>query len=374
MATVRQRTLPSGLTVHLVHRDQLRFKQHGRTLKVPYHLRGLADQLPTPPRRFSGSKNRQVKYPILGNDQKGDCYYTTACHGAQTWTGQVGAQAQFSAQAVINRYTQLSGGDNGLGDQDIFPEWKAGIVGPNGPHKILDEMTCATDNFDNIALGMYLFCGCSVTMALGDVWYQKASAGVVWDTTTPDENNGHAMHGSGYVRQGTPLPYALTTVTGQSYAPGTPAPFDFIEDETWGFDPAVALTHAGLRSADPEIVFEFSLEMFNAQGYAPHCNLHYVQLAQFWQTLGGKQLPPSPFPAPTPTPPRRPRPRPRHLPRRRPRSSSPRPSPWPSWPSWRPSTLTSRSTSGASSRPRAWSRPSPTGTASAGRLSTGTSW
>ncbi len=277
-----------GRAIVLVPREQLRQTRHGRTLKVPFHLRALAAVTPTPPAAWDGSKGRTIKYPILGNDQVGDCYYADACHCTQTFAGNAGTLLTFNAAAVVARYRVLSGGDNGLGDQQIFPEWQAGIVGPNGPHKILDDMTVNPNDDAAIRLGMWLFCGASYTAALPDAWIADPQPGQVWDAATPDPNNGHAMHLSGFDAH-------------------------YYYDETWGFDPAIRLTPAGLKSSDPEVTVQFSLEMFNAQGVAPHNGMTYDQLAALWVQLGGHALPPSPFPppvppGPTPVPPPQPPP------------------------------------------------------------------
>jgi hypothetical protein len=260
----------------LVPRRQLRGTRHGRFLSVPTHLPLVASQIPSPPQSWDGSKNRTIKYPVLGNDKYGDCYEADALHCVQTWTGNVGAQAQFDEAAAVREYLALSGGDNGLGDSQVFPHWKnPGFQG----HKILDDMTVNPNDDNALRLGMYLFCGASYTAALPDEWLARPQPGQVWDVGMPDPANGHAMHLSGYDGQ-------------------------FYNDETWGFDPCIRLTPAGLKGSDPEVTVQFSLEMFNAQGVAPHNGMTYDALAALWVQLGGQQLPPSPFgpPAPTPTP------------------------------------------------------------------------
>ncbi len=264
----------TGQTVHLVPRDLMRRKSSGKTLRVPFHLRSVAAQIPTPPASFDGSKGRSIKYPILGNDRYGDCYYADACHCVQTWTGNVGSQALFDANVVTKRYLAISGGDNGLGDDQIFPEWKRGIIGPNGPYTILDDMTVDPRDDAAIRLGIWLFCGASYTAALPDKWINSAAPGAVWDAGTPNQSNGHAMHLSGY------------------------SP-DYYFDETWAIDPPIRLTPRGLKSSDPEVTVQFSLHMFRADGTAPHNGMNYDQLAALWHQLGGATLPPSPF-GPTP--------------------------------------------------------------------------
>ncbi len=260
-----------GQSICLVPRDQLRRRSNGKTFGMPWHLRGILGQLPTPPASFSWS--RGLTYPIFGNDQYGDCYYAAVAHASQTYTGNAGAECSFNLAALVARYKVLSGGDNGLGDMQIMPEWKAGIVGPNGPRKILAEMTVNPADDASTALAMWVFCGLILTVALPDTWVANPKPGDTWDKGTPDQNNGHAIILTGKQGNGT---YEL---------------------QTWGFSPPINLTPAGLKSADPELIVAFSLDMFNAAGVAP-CGLTYAQCATVWQMCGGGSLPPSPFPAP----------------------------------------------------------------------------
>jgi hypothetical protein len=271
----RTHVLPNGQTVVLVPREQLRRKTPGRTLRVPSFLPMLAPEIPTPPAAVDWSRGRTIPYPILGNDREGDCYLCDALHCIQTWTGNNGTPASFGTAAVLSLYHQMSGGDNGLSDADVFPRWKSsGFFG----HKILDEMSVDPRDDAAIRLGLYLFGGGSYTASLLDTWQRNIHDGATWgDDGIPDPTAGHAMHLSGY----------------------TPAAY---QDETWGL--RVNLTPAGLKESDPEVTVQFSLEWFNSHGYAPN-GLHYVDLAALWHQLGGAALPASPFPppvAPDPSP------------------------------------------------------------------------
>jgi len=272
MSDRKQIVLPGGRRVVLVPREQLRRTTHGRTLRVPDHLPALAAQVPTPPAAADWSRGRTIRYPILGNDREGDCYLCDALHCVQTWTGNNGPEAQFDTNAVLALYHQLSGGDNGLSDGEIFPAWKKGLFG----HSILDDLAVDPRDDAAIRLGLYLFGGGSYTASLLDTWETDIHDGVTWDANgRPDPMAGHAMHLSGY----------------------TPAVY---QDETWGL--RVNLTPAGLKASDPEVTVQFSLEWFNARGIAPN-GFTYDQLAVLWRQLGGTTLPPSPFgPAPDPTP------------------------------------------------------------------------
>jgi hypothetical protein len=273
-------TLPhKNQKVCLVDRESLRVKGPCRTFRVPYHLKGVMATIPTPPAAFSWSNNGQIKFPILGNDREGDCFYADVLHIVQMHLGMNGREIIFNVNDVLSRYEQLSGGDNGLNDQDIFPEWLSGVVGPRGPHKILDWMTVDPSDDAATLLAMWAFCGVSYTCSLLDTWLANTSPGTIWDAGgRPDPTAGHAV--------------ALTGSNGKKQ----------YELQTWAIDPCIRLTPAGLKSADPELQVVFSVEMFDAYGKAP-CGLSYDALATLWVQLGGKTLPPSPFVPPPPPPP-----------------------------------------------------------------------
>jgi hypothetical protein len=185
-----------------------------------------------------------------------------------------GKPITFSETAVVNRYLQIAGGDNGLGDTQALPEWQGGIVGPSGPYKIVDYMVVDFSNDAAVQLAQYCFGGTVLTVSLLDTWLSNPQPGDTWDAGgTPNPADGHAIYLNGW--------------NGKTYTL-----------QTWAFNPPIQLTPAGLKAADPEVVTVFSMDWFNAQGYAPN-GLHYTVLAPLWVQLGGNQLPPSPFPPPT---------------------------------------------------------------------------
>lgn len=271
--------IPGIGDVVLVDREQLRFKRHGRQFALPRHLPGIMCAMPPAPAMFDGSKGRSIKYPVLGNNQEGDCYMADALHCIQTWTGNVSTPAQFVTSQVLALYHQLSGGDNGLSDSDIFPAWKKGLFG----HKILDEMTVNPSDHGSIRFAMWKFFGASFTCSLPSGWANNANPGAVWGTGAGHAVGGHAMHWSGY---------GIKVVNGEPC----------YQDETWGIDPAVEITPEGVQEVGPEVTVQFSLDMFDpATGLAPDGE-SYEQKATWWVACGGNRLPVSPFPAP-PTPP-----------------------------------------------------------------------
>lgn len=257
--------------IKLVDREQLRFKSHGRKCAVPRYLAALDVQIPPAPATFDFSKGETLKFPIDGNDQYGDCYYAWACHAAQLWTGNAGPECSFDRAAIVKRYLQISGGDNGLSDDQIFPEFKKGIVGPNGPRKIIEELTVDPSDTQSVELAMWAFAGLAWTMSLGRTWHSNAGPGVVWDANNKGPSiGGHAVMLSGKNSVG-------------------------YDVRTWGISPPVKVTHAGIMASDSELIACFSLDMFSPAGVGP-CGANYDQLATLWVQMGGHKLPDNPFP------------------------------------------------------------------------------
>lgn len=273
MATVD--LLPNGQAIHLVDREQLRF--HGKKqLSYSSSIQGFVSQ-PTPPPVFDLSKGETIKFPILGNDQRGNCYYTAACHLVQCFNGLVGRLINFDTQAVIRRYDQLSPRDGGLNDNQMIPEFKAGIVGPNGPHKIIDDVQVDPDDDAAVTQAMWLCSGLIWTTALRTNWMpSRTHAGSRWTNDGGlNRNAGHAM-----------------ILTGKN-AEGN------YDVRTWGLSPCVTLTPAGLKSSGSELLACASLEQFDERGFHP-CGLHYLDVAPAWKSLGFTGIPANPFPEPSP--------------------------------------------------------------------------
>jgi len=258
--------------IKLVDREQLRFKLHGRRCSVPRYLAALMPEIPPAPAKYDFSKNESIKMPILGNDQYGCCYYAWAAHQVQLWTGNAKEQVNFDRNALVKRYLQLSPRDNGLSDSQIFPEFKRGIIGPNGPWKIFEELTIKPSDIQSLELAMWVFCGVGWTFSLGRDWHRNAGPGVVWTPNNMGSSiGGHAVGLSGKVGE------------------------KLYDVRTWGISPPVRVTHDAILASDSEIIVCFSLDMFSAEGVAP-CGANYDQCAQLWVQMGGNQPPKNPFP------------------------------------------------------------------------------
>ncbi len=279
-----------GRSVRLVPRDQLRFRSHNRTFRAGGM--GLLDlaQVPTPPAAFDWSKGEALKFPIDGNGDYGDCYYAAVAHASQCYTGNSGVECQFDVGALTRRYLQISGGDNGLSDADILPEWKAGIVGPNGPRKIRDVLILDPNDLPACHLAAWGFGGLLWTCSLLTSWQANINPGAVWDANGyADPMAGHAMFLSGRRPDGT------------------------WDVRTWGISPAIRVTTNGIHAADSELLVAWSDDHFVAStGRCAFTNLDWEAKRAWWKQAGGKDPGPSPFapPAPAPNPPPAPTPAP----------------------------------------------------------------
>jgi hypothetical protein len=263
-----------GRSFGLVPRDQLRFRSHGRR---------FAASAWAAPAAFDWSRGESLKFPIDGNDQFGDCYYAAVAHASQTYTGNSGTECSFDVGQLTRRYLQISGGDNGLDDGTIIPEWKAGIVGPNGPRKILDELTVDPRDVAACIESAWAGGGLVWTCSLLNTWQGAVSPGVLWDANgRPDPMAGHAMFLTGRRADGT------------------------WDVRTWGISPPVRVTHAGILAADSELIVAFSADQFDpATGRCAFSGMTWEEKRAWWKARGGKDVGPSPFapPAPAPVPP-----------------------------------------------------------------------
>ena len=261
-----------------VSREQLRFKIHGRQFRLPRHLKAMSHLAGTEvPSVFDWSQGDKITYPMDGNDQYGDCYYAAVAHGSNNWTGYNGTENTFDVSQLERRYLQLSGGDNGLSDSDIMPEWKGGIIGPNGPRKILDEMTVDFSDKASWQESFWAGGGLIWTCSLLDDWLNQTSPNSLWDATSAvNPNAGHAMWLTGRRPDGT------------------------TDTRTWAIAPAIHVTDAGFRAADSEFIVAFSVDQFDSNGICKFTGMTWDEKRQWWQSRGGIDVGASPFGPPGP--------------------------------------------------------------------------
>lgn len=256
-----------NIHVHLMHHDRIR-RGHPKRSMAP---RG---QLPTATLPIDWYKN--FDFPILGNDQYGDCMYAAGCHGDQTFTANNGKEDSFDVATVVSYYKKLSGGDNGLDEGELVDEWEKGLCGQSST-KILDALDFDPTNDSLLNLIVQMFGGFIFMLDVPNKWISEFddSGNTVWDTpAAANPMNGHGVWING------------VDANGRKHV------------ETWGS--SAWLTPEGLKVCDPSAFAVWSDNWFNAQGVAPNGHTR-DDLAALWLQLGGKQIPPLVPPGPTPS-------------------------------------------------------------------------
>lgn len=259
---------------HFIPRDRMR-AGHPTSNRPTGILGAFSTPLPTVQLPVDWTKSNALSFPYDGNDQYGDCMYAAACHGDNTFTGNVGTESVFDEATLIKDYLALSGGDNGLDEGMILGEWKKGLAS-TPQASIFDSVDVDPTNANLMQAAIYLFGGVQFQLSVPARWINNFATGCVWDAPAiPDPMAGHGICFNGVDATGR---YKLQTWG------------------TWGW-----ITPAGVADCDPSAFAVATLRWFNSQGYAPN-GLHYTQLAPLWVQLGGNPWPTSPFPAPTPAP------------------------------------------------------------------------
>lgn len=254
--------------VKLMNRDAIR---------RGHPMRSIAPKGPLPTATLPINWYQSFDFPMLGNDQYGDCMYAAACHGDQTFTGNNGKESAFDEATVISYYKKLSGGDNGLDEGQLVGEWEKGLCG-EPTAKILDALDFDPTNDDLLNLIVQMFGGFIFMLDVPNKWISEfdGSGDTIWDApASPNPLNGHGVWINGVDTNGNK------------------------KIQTWGS--SVWMTPEGLKSCDPSAFVVWSNNWFNAEGKAPNGHTH-DDLAALWVQLGGKQIPPFVPPGPDPNP------------------------------------------------------------------------
>jgi hypothetical protein len=147
-----------------------------RTLQLANYI---GHGLPPPPARVDYA-SKIAAWPMLRNDQIGDCTVAAAGHMIQQWTTLNGKPKMLSDEIIVAAYSAISGykpsdpgTDQGIPVLNVLKHWrKTGI----GGDKIAGFVALEPRNHTHIKDAVYLFANCHVGFALPlsaqrqDVW------------------------------------------------------------------------------------------------------------------------------------------------------------------------------------------------------------
>lgn len=166
----------------------------------------LTATLPPPPAAVDYSKPVSV-WPMMGNDQYGDCICAAAGHMIEEWTANTGTEKTVSDAQILTAYNHFAKGvaDAGANMLDVLKYWrKTGIGG--------DKITVFTQlepkNDSQARDAVNLFGNCYIGVALPDFavapgtdflqtpWVVPPQGPV--GNATPNPQNGHCIPAVGY--------------------------------------------------------------------------------------------------------------------------------------------------------------------------------
>lgn len=203
--------------------------------------RYTTEQLPQPPASVTLS-SKVSNWPMMANDQLGDCVIAMAGHATQLWTAVTGAEITPPDQEIVQDYSQITGykpgdpsTDNGTAIIDLLNWWRRNPIGTKEIFAFAEIQD--PTNHQVVMQGHALFEGLLVGVALPRT--AQAQIGSVWDVVAapPSQNGpgtwgGHGIYVIDYDAQG------LTCVTWGKLQRMTWAWWDEYVDECWVALPA----------------------------------------------------------------------------------------------------------------------------------------
>jgi hypothetical protein len=204
------------------------------------HFRDYRDRsivLPVPPAAF-GHDNLVPSFPMLGNDEVGDCVIAGIMHLIQVWTAMGGNPAIFTTANALADYSAITGYDPNNPDSDQGTDMRTalqygvdtGFIDANGNrHKIGAFMLLQSGNLQELAEAVYLFGGAATGFQLPESAQEQFSDGQTWDVVpgSPIEG-GHCAPVVARLMTG-----SLDLVTWGKEEPATPAFIVQYCDEPW---------------------------------------------------------------------------------------------------------------------------------------------
>lgn len=157
-------------------------KHDDRTLIFGKYLNTAA--LPTIPQAQSWD-SKVTSWPMMANDQLGDCTIACVGHLIELWTTYSGTQAVVPDADIIAAYSAVSGydpstgeGDEGAAILDVLNYWRdTGI----GGHKVDAFAAVENEDLQHTIAGIYLFGGVNIGVQLP--LSAEKQIGQVWQVT-----------------------------------------------------------------------------------------------------------------------------------------------------------------------------------------------
>ena len=245
----------------------------------------------------------QNGWPMMGNDQYGDCTCAAAGHLIECWTANAqGAANVLPDTVILGFYNLVDGGvDQGAALLTVLNDWRTdGIAGD----KITSYAEVNPQDPVEVENAVHLFGGIYIGLALPDAVVQGDLASADWTKVygAPDENNGHCV-----------------PILGDDV--------DHLYCITWGA--VKPMSWAFFRAYCDEAYGILTVDWFGKGGEAP-VGLDLAQLTADLQNIAHPpDAPPAPPPEPSPTPEPTPEPAPSPEPVPAPPEPSPEPAPTP---------------------------------------------
>ena len=279
--------------------------RHRSTFKPIRRLKSATFVPPTTTLPVDSTGLATVSCPMDDNDTLGDCGEAMSAHADNIWTygqGKPGfTESTFTDAALSAQYLKVSGGDNGLDEDEVVNQIIAPGIGVAGnPAAIVVDH----QDFDvtDLALAQWLidqFYLAYMAWSVPDAFIQNFTSGAIYMAAgRPNPANGHFTVLAS-VRSGT---LSGQTVTGA------------YENETWG---GYAICGPDfIESVEPECFAGFSPRQFSLATGLDSKGRHITAQASSWQAFTGRAIPasvisqfppvsgptPVPVPGPTPTP------------------------------------------------------------------------
>lgn len=176
-----------------------------RTFMLQNYLR---DNIPTPPESLD-SKERvyqnidpddpTILFPMMANDEIGDCTIVGMAHGDTVWSGLVGVKSIYPTDLVKKIYFHLTGGDDtGLAMLTVLDYFrKNSVLG----EKIHAYMSINARNHTHVKQALMLFGGLFIGFQVQENCMDEFRNGKPWQ---PGKliNAGHAVFITGYDKEG----------------------------------------------------------------------------------------------------------------------------------------------------------------------------